>query len=490
MMKNMTSTKPVWLIKTLTAAIVAGCLWPAGLSGAPAKAKPNILLIIADDLNDWIKPLAGHPQARTPNLDKLAARGVTFRNAQCPAPLCNPSRAAFMSGMRPSTTGIYHNHQVWMPHIGRGLCLNDYVRKFGYTSLGAGKIYHYRNYRAEDWDEVVFPTDDTLPNHPANRRPGPFGYRMFTDDEPKQPFDERRAESELVDAKSVSWCIEHLAQPKQPFFMTCGLHRPHTPWDVPKKYFDLTPLDTTQLPVVLTNDLGDVPRPGVEFAKPDGVHSNILKAGLWQDRVRAYLAAVSYADAQIGRLLDTLDKSPHRDHTIVVFVGDNGWHLGQKEHWGKVTLWNEATRVPMIWVAPGVAKTGSTCEQGVDLMSLYPTLCELAGVPIPKHAEGVSIKPLLVNPAAAWSQPGLSTMYQNNHTLRTAEWRYIRYADGTEELYNERTDPREWTNVAGNKEYADVKKNLAKYLPATNAAPVESQEAPAKKKKKKNRKQT
>jgi arylsulfatase A-like enzyme len=393
-----------------------------------------------------------------------------------------------MSGMRPSTTGIYHNQQVWMPHIGPGLCINDYLRKFGYTSLGAGKIYHYRNYRAEDWDEVVFPADDTLPNHPANRRPGPFGYRMFTDVEPQKPFDEKRAESALVDAQSVSWCIERLAQPKQPFFMACGLHRPHTPWDVPKKYFDLYPLDTVQLPAVLTNDLADVPPRGVEFANPKGAHANVLKAGIWQDRVRAYLAAVSYADAQIGRLLDALNKSPSRDNTIIVFVGDNGWHLGPKEHWGKTALWNEATRVPLIWVAPGVAKPGATCEQGVDLMSLYPTLCELSGVPVPKHAEGISIKPLLTNPAAAWAQPALSTMYRNNHTLRTAEWRYIRYEDGMEELYNERTDPREWSNLAAKPEYADVKAKLAKYLPATNAAPVEAQAIPAKKKKK--RKQT
>lgn len=489
MMKNMTSTKPVWLIKTLTAAIVAGCVWPAGLSGAPAKAKPNILLIIADDLNNWVTPMAGHAQARTPNLDKLAARGVTFRNAQCPAPLCNPSRAAFMSGMRPSTTGIYHNQQVWMPHIGRGLCLNDYVRKFGYTSLGAGKIYHYRNYRAEDWDEVVFPTDDTLPNHPANRRPGPFGYRMFTEDEPQQAFDEKRAESKLVDAQTVSWCIERLAQPKLPFFMACGLHRPHTPWDVPKKYFDLYPLDTIRTPLVLTNDLADVPQPGVAFANPKGAHATILQTGLWQDRVRAYLASVSFADAQIGRLLNALDKSPYRDNTIIVFVGDNGWHLGEKEHWGKVTLWNEANRVPLIWVAPGVAKPGTTCDHGVDLMSLFPTLCELADLPVPKHAEGVSIKPLLAKPDAAWSQPALSTMHRNNHTLRTAEWRYSRYEDGSEELYNERTDPREWTNLAAKPEYADVKKKLIKYLPATNAAPVESKQAPAKKKKKKKSKQ-
>jgi arylsulfatase A-like enzyme len=467
----------------LALALACSAAVPA-LAAAPTN-KPNILLIIADDLNNWIGPMAGNPQAKTPNLDKLAARGVTFRNAQCAAPLCNPSRTAFMSGMRPSTTGIYHNQQEWRDHIGRGLCINDYLRKFGYTSLGSGKIYHYGHYRPEEWDEVVFYTDDTLPMHPASRRPGPFGYRMFTEGEPQQPFDEKRAESALVDARSVSWCIDRLAQPKQPFFMACGLHRPHTPWDVPKKYFDMNPLDTIKLPEVITNDLTDVPRQGVEFANPNGPHANILRMGLWQDRVRAYLAAISYMDAQIGRLLDALDKSPSRANTIVVFVGDNGWHLGEKEHWAKVTLWNEATCVPVIWVAPGVTKPGALCEQAVDLMSLYPTLCGLAGVPVPKHVEGVDIKPLLSNPSASWTQPALSTMYKDNHTLRTADWRYIHYADGTEELYNERTDPHEWTNVAAKVEYADTKAKLAKYLPKTNADPVPSTDTPAKKKKRK-----
>ncbi len=466
------------------AGVVAGLLGSWAAPGAAPETKPNILLIISDDLNNWIGPMGGHPQSQTPNLDKLAARGVTFRNAQCAAPLCNPSRTAFMSGMRPSTTGIYHNHQVWMPHIGRGLCINDYIRKFGYTSLGAGKIYHYRQYRPEEWDQVVFPTDDTLPNHPATRSPGPHGYRMFTEGEPQKPFEEKRAESVLADAQSVSWCVARLGEAKQPFFMTCGLHRPHTPWDVPKKYFDRFPLDTIQLPEVLTNDLADVAPQGREFANPGGVHVKILEMGLWKDRVRAYLAAICYADAQIGRLLDALDKSPYRDNTIIVFVGDNGWHLGQKEHWGKVTLWNEATRVPMIWVAPNVAKAGARCEQAVDLMSIYPTLCELAGVPRPKHVEGVSIKPLLANPAAEWTVPALTTMYKDNHSLVTADWRYIHYADGTEELYNERTDPREWTNVAAKPENAEVKKKLAKYLPAINAASVPANEEPAKKKKK------
>jgi arylsulfatase A-like enzyme len=444
-----------------------------GAQAADAK-KPNVLLIIADDLNDWIGPMNGHPQASTPHLDKLAARGVTFMNAQVSAPICNPSRASFMTGRRPSTTGIYDNFQPAMAHVPRGVALNDYVRNFGYTSLGAGKIYHYRNYRAADWDKVVFHTDDTLPNHAANRRPGPYGYRMFTEGEPDEPFNEQRAESKLADAQTVSWCIEQLSEDLQgnAFFMVCGIHRPHTPWDVPKKYFDLYPPDSAKLPAVLTNDLADVPAAGVAFAKPDGMHAAVLKAGVWHDRVRAYLASVSFADAQIGRLLDALEKSRHHDNTIIVFVSDHGWHLGEKQHWAKSVLWRQAVRVPFIWVVPGVTKAGTKCERAVDLTCLFPTLCELTGLPVPKHAEGISIKPLLANPATEWKQPAITTHLQGNHAITTEDWRYIRYADGSEELYNQKTDPNEWTNVAGKTELAAVKKDLARFLPAVNAAPV------------------
>ena len=445
-------------------------------------ARPNFLLIISDDLNDWITPMKGHPEAKTPALETIAARGVTFMNAQSPAPLCNPSRTAFMSGKRPSTTGIYHNQQTWMKYIPRGLCINDYIRQHGFKSYGAGKIYHYRNYRADEWDEVFYVSDDTLPRSVADRCPGPHGYRMFTDGAPQGPYQEQRAESALVDAKSVSWCIDKLKTTNR-FFMTCGIHRPHTPWDVPKKYFDLYPAGSVALPKLLTNDLSDVPPAGVAMANPTGMHPRVLQAGVWQDRVRAYLAAVSYMDAQVGRLIEALDNSAHRDNTIVVFVGDNGWHLGQKEHWGKTTLWANGASVPMIWAVPGMTR-GSLCEHGVDLMCIYPTVCEFAGVPLPKHVEGISIKPLIENPAAKWAQPGISTMYKDNHTLVTADWRYIRYADGSEELYNRKADPLEWTNLAAKAELASVKKELAGFLPKVNADSVPSED-PAKKKKKK-----
>lgn len=439
---------------------------------AAPKDKPNILLIIADDLNNWVGPMKGHPQTITPNLDRLAKRGVTFQNAQASAPLCNPSRASFMTGRRPSTTGIYDNDQPAMPHIPRGVAINDYIRKFGYTSLGSGKIYHYHQYREEDWDKVVFYADDTLPNHEAVRRPGPFGYRMFTEDKPQEKFNEQRAESALVDYRSVSWAIEELQKQNGPFFLACGIHRPHTPWDVPKKYYDMHPMESITLPEVLPNDLDDVPQAGINFARPNGVHAEILKLGIWKDRVRAYLAAISYCDAQVGRLLDALDNSKFRDNTIVIFVGDNGWHLGEKKHWGKSALWKQATNVPLIWSVPGMTPNGASCDRAVDLDSIFPTLCELTGIPKPEWAEGTSITKLLKKPASKWDVPAISTYLQNNHAIITDEWRYIRYADGSEELYNEKADGREWTNKASDPKLAKVKVELAKYLPKVNATPV------------------
>jgi arylsulfatase A-like enzyme len=333
----------------------------------------------------------------------------------------------------------------------------------------------------------VFPGDDTLPGQEANRRPGQFGYRMFTEGETHEPFNEQRLETKLTDAQSVSWCIEQLeGKPElEGFFMVCGIHRPHTPWDVPKKYFDLYPLETVQMPTVLTNDLADVPPAGVDFANPAGVHAAIVRAGLWRDRVRAYLAAISFADAQIGRLLEAFERSKHRDNTIIVFVSDHGWHLGEKEHWAKSALWRKATRVPFIWSVPGLTKGGTQCARPVDLSCLFPTICELTGVPVPKHAEGISIKPLLANPAAEWKQPAITTHLRGNHAITTDEWRYIRYADGSEELYNDKTDPNEWTNLADKPEHAKVKQELAKFLPAANAEPVEHKENAAPKGKKK-----
>jgi arylsulfatase A-like enzyme len=239
---------------------------------------------------------------------------------------------------------------------------------------------------------------------------------------------------------------------------------------VPKKYYDLFPLDTIELPPTQKDDLKDVPEGGLAMAKPKGDHATMLASGRWKEAVQAYLAAIAYCDAQVGRLLDAYESSPHKADTVVVFWGDHGWHLGEKEHWRKFALWEEATRMPFVWVGPGVTKPGGVCDRTVDLMSVYPTLCDLCDLPKPSHVEGESLVPLLRDPKAAWDKPAITTFHRNNHAVRTERWRYIRYADGGEELYDHAADQYEWTNLAADPKHGDAKAELAKLLPKTNTA--------------------
>ncbi|HEX3870920.1 MAG TPA: sulfatase/phosphatase domain-containing protein, partial [Pirellulales bacterium] len=265
---------------------------------------------------------------------------------------------------------------------------------------------------------------------------------------------------------------------------------PHLSWIVPKKYFDQFPLDTIETPKVLDTDLDDVPPLGRTFASPED-HAAVVKSGLWKDAVQAYLAAGAFADAMVGRIVDALDRSDYKDNTIVVVWGDHGFHLGEKHRWSKNTLWERSTRSPLVFVVPGVTTPGSRCVRTVDFLSIYPTLCELCGLETPKHVEGVSIKQLLAKPGAEWERPAITTRGFGNHTVRTEGWRYIRYSDGTEELYDEKNDPNEWANLADKAEHAAVKSELAHWLPTdepANAKPVKAQTSTDKRKAKKKKK--
>jgi arylsulfatase A-like enzyme len=422
---------------------------------------PNVLFIAVDDLNHWVGHLGRNPQARTPNIDRLAKMGVAFTRAYCAAPVCNPSRASLMSGLRPGDTGVYDNGQDWRRVIAEELTLTTQFRKAGYRVLGAGKIYHAEAHRPGEWDDYL----ERVGRGPTKRHPsakddgiGPIKFAPLDCDD-----------SDLPDYRVVNYGIEQLwKKHDRPFFLAVGLYKPHMPWNVPKKYYDRFPLDKIQLPPHREDDLKDVPPAGMKMAGPGGDHAAVLKSGRWKEAVQAYLAAVAFCDAQVGRLLDALEKSPYRENTVVVFWGDHGWHLGEKQHWRKFALWEEATRAPLVWVAPGVTRPGGVCGRTVDFMSVYPTLCELCGVPVPKHVQGTSIRPLLADPAAKWDRPAVTTFRQNNHAVRSEAYRYIRYADGGEELYDEAKDPYEWTNLAADPKFAAVKKDLAKWLPAEN----------------------
>lgn len=448
------------MIRTFLMFAVLGMLLIQAASPLNAADRPNVLFIAIDDLNHWVGHLGRHPQTQTPNIDRLASQGVAFTRAYCTAPACNPSRASLMSGQRPSTTGCYLNSQNWRPGISEDKLLNSHFARAGYRVYGAGKIYHGAGDRGGDWTDY-FPGKGQTRRHPDAKDEGVGGIQFY----PLENSDE-----EMPDYGVVSYGIEKLReQSDRPFFLAIGLVKPHMPFSVPKKWFDMFPLESIQLPPHREDDLDDIPPAGVKMAGPQGDHAKIVASGRWKEAVQAYLATIAFCDSQVGRLLDALEKSPHRDNTIVCLWSDHGWSLGEKSHWRKFALWEEPTRTVFVWKVPGVTQPGGVCGRTVDFTGIYPTLCELTGLPLPEHLEGRSLAPLLRDPRSAWDFPAVTTHGFRNHTVRTEDWRYIRYADGSEELYDEAADPLEYTNLAGRSEYAARKEELSLWLPKQNA---------------------
>jgi len=445
---------------TVTLNLLLTAILPPDATAATT-VKPNVLFIAVDDLNHWVGYLGRNPQTKTPNIDKLAARGVSFTRSYCAAPVCNASRTALMTGLRPFTTGVYENNNDWRTVVSQDLPLTASFRKAGYYVCGAGKIYHPTYNRRSEWD-------DYLANE--GRDPGPSG-NTGVDGIKFAPLD--CADEDLREWRIIDYGIQQLEKKHdKPFFLAVGLHKPHMPWNVPRKYYDLHPLATIHLPPYREDDLDDLPSAGVRMAHPETDHKAILESGRWKDAIQGYLAAISYADAMIGRLLDAFDKSPCATNTIICFWCDHGWHLGEKHHWRKFALWEEATRSPLIWVVPGLTPANASCARTVDFMTIYPTLMDLCGIPIPAHIQGDSIRSLLADPKAPWDKPAITTYKFQNHTIRTEGWRYIRYADGGEELYEETKDPYEWTNLARESKMSAQKELLAKWLPKTNAPDI------------------
>ncbi|MBX3438764.1 MAG: sulfatase [Planctomycetaceae bacterium] len=446
-----------------------GCLafiLSLGLSAGPSSAalrqgeRPNVLFIPIDDLNDWVTHLGGHPQTVTPHLDRLAERGVTFANAHCAAPACNPSRTALLTGLRPSSTGVYHNSHPWRRVLKDVVTLPRHFKNQGYYVAGFGKVYHGSYPDPTDWDVWGRPGSKDDPEHQLIGDGGVGGIRFG-------PLANDAAD--LPDYRNVTAAIEQINRPHdKPWFIACGLSKPHMPFCVPQEYFDRFPLESIVLPEVPADDLDDIPEAGLSMARRQGDHAAIVRSGRWKEAVQAYLATINFADEQVGRLLDALDASPHRDNTIICLWSDHGWHLGEKEHWRKFALWERATKAPMIWSVPGMTSPGGVCTRPVDYMSVYPTLIDLCGLPASGEQEGVSLRALLTDPGAAWDRPALTTHGLNNHAIRTQDYRYIRYADGSEELYDHRSDPMEWKNLAGDPSFAPIKRELAAGLPSKN----------------------
>jgi arylsulfatase A-like enzyme len=422
--------------------------------------KPNVLFIAIDDLNHWVGHLGRNNQTKTPNIDRLAGEGITFTHAYCTAPACNPSRASLMSGQRPSTTGCYENGQNWRPGISEEKLLNTQFARAGYRVFGAGKIYHGAGDRGGEWTDYFDGRAETELDADT-KNVGVGGIKFY----PLSNTDE-----DMPDYKVVSYGLEKLKEKSDsPFFLAIGLVKPHMPFSVPKKWFDLFPLDSIELPPHREDDLDDVPPAGVKMARPDGDHAKMLESGRWKEAVQSYLASIAFCDAQVGRLLNGLADSAYRDNTIVVLWSDHGWSLGEKSHWRKFALWEEPTRAVFIWKAPGVTQPSGVCPRAVDFTCVYPTLCELTGLRLPEHLDGRSILPLLKAPKTEWEMPAITTHGRKNHAVRSEGWRYIRYANGEEELYNAIADPLEYTNLAEQPEQAAHKAALAKWLPQTDA---------------------
>lgn len=445
----------------------------------PPDGPPDVLFIAVDDLNDWVGVLGGHPQTKTPNIDRLAAQGMTFTNAHSPSAICNASRTALLTGIRPAASGVYGNAPDWrtLERFRDLATLPRHFRDNGYRTLGAGKIFHAHTFApggftgyndTSAWDAYWPSKDRQLPDElgpmsrPANGNTVFDGFDwvgLVADD------------AALGDGQVVSWIERQLAaETGTPRFVAAGIYRPHLPWYVPQKYFDMHPLDAIRLPETLDSDLDDVPEAAAAGTfQAREAHEWVVEQQAWKAGVQAYLASISYADAMVGRLLDALERSGRADRTIVVLFGDHGFHLGEKQRWRKMTLWEESTHVPLIVVAPGVTTPGSRSAEAVTLMDLYPTLSELAGLDVPAHVEGRTLTPLLRNPDAARDEPAVTTYGFNNHAVRDERWRYIRYDDGSEELYDHDADPNEWENLAGRSGYADVIATLARWLPDDNA---------------------
>ncbi|MBD3676306.1 MAG: sulfatase [Planctomycetaceae bacterium] len=443
------------------------------VSSSDAADKPNVLLIAIDDLNDWVGCLDGHPQADTPHIDALAARGTLFTNAHCQAPICNPSRTSLMLGLRPSTTGIYVN-SPWFRNTPRNknrITLPQYFGQHGYHTLTTGKIYHGSRVDVPSF-EVVGPRpgqrqkiDERLVKIKGNRS-GLWDYGA-----------QQYAEEKFGDFVDASWGIEQLGKEHdQPFFLAVGLYRPHVPWYAPQRFFDKRPLDQVLLPKVKDDDRDDLPGAAIDLTNnpTPPAHDWFVSEHQWKPAVQAFLASSSFTDDQVGRLLHALDESPHANNTIVVLYSDHGFHLGEKQRWAKQSLWERSTRVPFIIRLPGQT-TGQRCSRPVELLSVYPTLVELCGLPEKDSLEGVSLKPLLDDPRTDWERPALTTYQQNNHAVRSEHFRYIRYADGSEELYDHRVDPREWNNLAGDSNYRQLMDDHAKWLPKVNVPDARKQ---------------
>lgn len=476
--------------------------------------KPNVLFISVDDLNDWEGVLLGNSQAITPHMDKLFSEGVLFTNAHASQPVCTASRNSILSGIHPSSSGWYGSTKDMRKNydsvMKNHMMLPEFFKANGYNTYAVGKVFHS--------GESDFPdkTDDFwteyAPHFWNNMEPhikeNGYGYRgmmfypfpknggqlveLYGKDSINEYYretnrfyslcggpleDEDIPKEGMYDEQIANWAINKLNQKQdKPFFLSVGFIRPHVPYTAPKKYFDLYPIENIKVPEIPDDEFKDIPMMGKAIAygyTPKGGWSDVSsKKEILPELVQSYLACVSFVDEQIGKVIEALEKSSHGKNTIVVLWSDHGQHLGEKKHFRKQALWEEATHVPIYFKVPNNQKNGQWSNQGVSLLDIYPTLTELCNLPKVPQLEGETLVPLIDAPDKKLNRSILTTWKYKNHAVRSNDWRYISYRDGSEELYNHKRDPGEHINLAKNPDYAEVIAEHKKWLPKQDALPA------------------
>ncbi len=465
-------------VRNVTLLFLAMAALPLG-GAAEAAPKRNVLFLIADDLNNFLG-CYGDPRAKTPNLDRLAERGVRFERAYCAFPLCGPSRNSMLTGLYPNSSGIQANSQIFRQTIPNHVSLPQAFRHEGYFAARLGKLYHYNvpNSIGTDghddpasWELELNPAGvDRLEHHPDifSLVPGQFGGTLSWYASPKG--DEFHTDGLL--AADAEWVLERCArQRERPFFLAVGFFRPHTPYVAPKDpYFGYYP--EAEMPVVsgVEQDQADIPEAGLASRKKE---QDKLTDDLRRQAVQAYYASISFMDAQVGRVIHALDGLGLTDSTIIVFTSDHGYHMGEHGLWQKQSLFEESARVPLFIVAPGVTPRGGVAHSPVSQVDLYPTLTELCGVKAPANVQGQSLVSMLKDPrqtGRGWAltqvrRGGTQDRYYG-YSLRTARWRYTEWDQGQKgrELYDHEADPREITNLAESTDHATTVATLSESL--------------------------
>ena len=471
--------------------------WAGGQPASPDVGRPNVLFIAIDDMNDWVGFLDTHPQIRTPHMDDLAAQGVSFTNAHVPGPICGPSRTAILSGRWPTSTGIYTNAISYRRQMAHLISMPEYFRGHGYHVMGVGKIFHggEGNIPEGAFDEYGLRGSSGSPftrEELSTAAQDPFNLVVKNGKEFRLPLNGFPADRHwrstntfdwgpvdvpdamFSDTEKTDWAIGKLQEEHdEPFFLAIGFDRPHQPLFNPKRFHDMYPVETGALPPTIPGDLSDVPRAGKEYAlapNTSGLHRSVVQYGQWKQAVSSYLASISYVDELVGNIMAALERSAYADNTLIVLWSDHGWHLGEKEHWGKATGWYRSTRIPFLVIpprnqSPDGFQPHSESARPVNLLDLAPTIADFTGVPIKDEWEGKSLVPLIANPDAEWQAYTHTTFGRGDHTISTARWQYIHYFDGTAELYDLLRDPNEFVNLANDPEYAGIIERLRQYVP-------------------------